>query len=688
MSLPVAGLLLRNLKPQCSFTPNPLPKVTSRSVQRLSSRSIHTSLRSRPSTVSTSFAKYGGPKIVRRAIQNQRYQAFTPPSPESLGKAKPARLYPRTIKWGRRLLYISAFSGAFYLVDTQFYSSSITRSLRTFWTGIVIAIDYKLNFRPHPLLGGGIDDLHRRSATRIFDLLHHNGGLYLKIGQAIAMQSAVLPPEFQKMFSRMFDDAPQNTWSDVEKVIREDFGGRSPGEVFGISFNGDPSKGVMEKKARASASVAQVHWARLTDGREVAVKVQKREIASQVGWDLWAFKTVMRVHTWWFDLPLYSLVPYISERLMLETDFVNEANNSDTMERLVASEPRLRGRVYIPKVYRDLSSKRIMTTEWIEGVRLTDKEALTAPWRGGRGKASPGANGTPLPPPKRLSLGGEGLLKPERNEWRGPNGRGGLGLSLKSIMTTMVDLFSAQMFLWGVVHCDPHPGNIFIRRKTNGEPELVLIDHGLYINMTPKFRLQYCQFWKAIMTFDNKTLGEITSAWGVKAPDLFASATLMRPYEGGDNSTKERITGELKGKTPAERHYEVQERMRQGVREILSEEENFPRELLFIGRNMRIVQGNNQFLGSPVNRIKMTGTWASRSLVDARDLSFGERFVNGWRHLLFKFVMFSTDVVFYTSKIRQWFGLGDGMEDDIEKQMRYIAKDQWGMDLQHSVFEG
>lgn len=398
----------------------------------------------------------------------------------------------------------------------------------------------------------------------------------------------------------------------------------------------------------------------------------------------------MKVYTTWFDLPLYSLVPYITERLMLETDFVNEADNSEKMAKLVAGEPRLKGRVYIPVVYRDLSSKRVMTTEWIEGVRLWDKEALSKPWYGGRNKGSPGANGTPLPPPitPTRTNDGTGLLKPDRNEWRGRNGKGGLGLSLKQVMTTMIDLFSAQMFLWGLVHCDPHPGNIFIRRQPNGQPELVLIDHGLYVSMTPRFRHQYCQFWKAIMTFDNATLSEITSAWGVRAPDLFASATLMRPYEGGGNSTKSRFTGELKGKTAAERHYEVQDRMRQGIREILSEEASFPRELLFIGRNMRIVQGNNQFLGSPVNRIKMTGTWASRSLVDSKDLSFSERVVNGWRHLLFRFVMFSSDIVFYTSMVRQWFGFGDGMEDDIERQMRSLAKDQFGVELQASVFEG
>jgi aarF domain-containing kinase len=374
---------------------------------------------------------------------------------------------------------------------------------------------------------------------------------------------------------------------------------------------------------------------------------------------------------------------------MLETDFVNEADNSEKMAKLVAGEPRLRGRVYIPVVYRDLSSKRIMTTEWIEGVRLWDKEALTKPWLGGYGKGSPGAKATPLPPPKipTQANNSTGLLKPERNEWRGRNGQGGLGLSLKQVMTTMIDLFSAQMFLWGLVHCDPHPGNIFIRRQPNGQPELVLIDHGLYVSMSPKLRLQYCRFWKAIMTFDNSTLSEITNAWGVKAPDLFASATLMRPYEGGDRKTKESIVA-LKGKTAAERHYEMRDRMRQGIREILSEEENFPRELLFIGRNMRIVQGNNQFLGSPVNRIKLTGAWASRSLVEDKNLSLRERLFNGWKHLIFKFVLLSSDILFYTSKVRQLFGFGDGMEDDLEKQMKFIAKDQFGVDLQHDVFEG
>lgn len=205
--------------------------------------------------------------------------------------------------------------------------------------------------------------------------------------------------------------------------------------------------------------------------------------------------------------------------------------------------------------------------------------------------------------------------------------------------------------------------------------------------MTPKFRHQYSLFWKSLMTFDNETIAEVTKEWGIKAPDLFASATLMRPYEGGDGSTRNEILRDMEGKTPAERHFEAQQRMRQGVRDVLADEDRWPKELVFIGRNMRIVQGNNQFMGSPVNRIKLMGNWASLSLVQDPNLPWRERFAHAWRHLLFKTVLLATDVAFYTFKFRQWLGLGGGMEDALEARMVEMAED-FGVELQHGVFEG
>jgi len=634
-----------------------------------------------------------------RRLQTQAWEPLRPPNPADLPKPRKRKIKPPFTqrRWVRRLAILSALLGAGYAFDKLFYASSITRSLRTFKTGLTIGFDYKINFRAHPPFANSIEEVHARNAQRVFDLLRYNGGLYLKIGQAIAMQSAILPPEFAKMFQKMFDDAPQNEWADVEKVVREDFGGKSVQEVFGVSFSGEEGKGIMEKTARASASVAQVHWARLADGREVAIKIQKREIVQQVGWDLWAFKVVAKAYTWWFGIPIYTLVPYITERLMLETDFENEANNAEEMRNLVHNEKRLAGRVYIPAVYRELSSKRVMTAEWIEGIRLWDKEGITNRWQGGWRTGSPGSGGRQLPP---IPKGNKKVdthfppdapvhtaLKPDRSDWKGKNHNGGLGVSLKTTMTTIVDLFSAQMFLWGIVHCDPHPGNIFVRRLPNGQPEVVLIDHGLYIRMNPDFRHQYCLFWKSLLAFDNATIQDIATGWGVGHADIFASATLMRPYQGGDNSVANELKKGWEGKDQAERAFQMQSRGRDAIKLMLADDKKWPQELIFIGRNLRIVQGNNQFLGSPVNRIKITGLWASRALTESPDLAYSERWKNWVKHLRFRCVLVLTDFAFYWSRIKQLTGFGGGMEDDIESHMKAMAKD-FGVELQHGVFEG
>lgn len=384
------------------------------------------------------------------------------------------------------------------------------------------------------------------------------------------------------------------------------------------------------------------------------------------------------------------MVPFITERLDQEMDFLNEAKNSETMRKLVQSDPNLSTKVYIPKVYPELSSGRILTTEWIEGVRLWDKEAMTARWVGGHGKASPGADGKPLTldiDSVRREIRTQPYtenLKPERQEWRGPRGKGGLGVSSKEVMTTMVDLFSEQIFKWGVVHADPHPGNIFIRRMANGRAQLVLIDHGLYSYLDPEFRHQYCILWKALLTLDNKTIGQVANSWGINAAEFLGSATLLRPYEGHkDAETKERESK----MSNSERSFQMHQKMMDGMRDMLSNEDKWPKELIFLGRNMRIVQGNNQHLGSPVNRVKMMGQWASRSLYEDKNLPIGARFNNAMKHIVFRAVLAVSDVAFYFFKMRQWLGIGGGMEDEMEERMKQMAG-EYGVELQHNVFDG
>lgn len=193
------------------------------------------------------------------------------------------------LRWYWKLLItlgitVGATTGSVIVADKYYMGGILTRSLRAYATLGQVGFDYKMHTGKNPKGARvPIDELHDRNAKRVCDMIKTNGGMFLKIGQAIAVQSAALPEAYQREFKDMFDDTTQDPWNDVQAVIREEFGA-SASEVFG---NG------IEREPRASASIAQVHYAKLPDGREVAVKVQKRKVAQQASWDLWTFKYVI-----------------------------------------------------------------------------------------------------------------------------------------------------------------------------------------------------------------------------------------------------------------------------------------------------------------------------------------------------------------------------------------------------------
>ena len=163
----------------------------------------------------------------------------------------------------------------------------------------MITLDYKLNFTPSK--SEQIPALHERVATRLFDLLTSNGGLYIKIGQAIGANAAMLPAPMQLKFASLFDDAPQIPFSVVRSVFIAELGKPPSGE--GGVFE------VFEEEAVASASIAQVHKARTWAGEWVAVKIQKPDVAKQMEWDLAAYRFVMwAFENLAFDLPVYFVV--------------------------------------------------------------------------------------------------------------------------------------------------------------------------------------------------------------------------------------------------------------------------------------------------------------------------------------------------------------------------------------------
>ncbi|CDO68648.1 hypothetical protein BN946_scf184382.g5 [Trametes cinnabarina] len=565
----------------------------------------------------------------------------------------------RARKYARRSAYILLGIGLVYSADRHFNASAITRNARTLWTCLVIALDYKLNFTPEK--AHQIPQLQERVAERVYDLLTSNGGLYIKIGQAIGNNAALLPKPLQEKFSRLFDDAPQVPYSVVESVFRQELG-RPPAGPDGI-FD------VFEEQAAASASIAQVHRAKLKtdDGSEqwVAVKVQKPDVSKQVEWDLGAFRAVMWVYeNYLFDLPVYFVVDFISDHLRRELDFELEVKNAQRTAQFVASEPRLADRVHIPKVFPSLSTKKVMVAEWIDGVRLSDRRGI------GRLMGDSSLDPTPeLPHPTAD---------------RFPRLRGGA----EWVMRTMVELFSAQIFDWGWVHCDPHPGNIIVRPhpRRKGEAQFVLLDHGLYVRLDEGFQQQYARLWKGLLTLDFDVVRSVATEWGIGMPDLFASATLMRPVKFAQSDMPDFDKMD---------DYERGVAMKERLKGFLTDTDRMPKELIFIGRNMRIVQGNNQFFGSPVNRIRITGYWASRSLVTSHPLTLSARLRALAQHLVFLSVMLSSDVLFWATRARQWlsrlFGYhrsGEGFEEGLERTMRDFAKENFGVDIPENVFQG
>jgi len=142
--------------------------------------------------------------------------------------------------------------------------------------------------------------------------------------------------------------------------------------------------------------------------------------------------------------------------------------------------------------------------------------------------------------------------------------------------------------------------------------------------------------------------------------------------------------------------------MKAKLKEFLIDTDRMPKVLIFLSRNMRMVQGNNQAFGSPVNRVKVTGFWASRSQIRNTNLSMVERVKEWWHDLVFRTVMFSLDVAFWKAKFSIWLtGLQVRLhlrsagtkgplefEEEPEKTMRGFAKDNLGIDVAENAFAG
>ena len=265
---------------------------------------------------------------------------------------------------------------------------------------------------------------HRRGAGRVLDAAAALGGTLIKAAQFASSRPDLLPAPYIERLSELQDRVPPQPWSVMEGAVEREIG-RPTTEAF-EEFEGEPV---------ASASIAQVNRARLSDGRRVAVKVQYPRIAQLMEADLAAlegiFGAISRLEP---SISLQPILDYLRWTLPMELDFRREAQAIADLKNAMSH----RDDVLVPEIVEGMNTERLLVMEFVEGVKVTDREGLIT-----------------------------------------------AGIDPRRLAELLIEVYAEQLFQRGVFHADPHPGNLFVQPGPNG-PVLVLLDHGLTVSVPPE----------------------------------------------------------------------------------------------------------------------------------------------------------------------------------------------------------
>jgi len=246
------------------------------------------------------------------------------------------------------------------------------------------------------------------------------GGTFVKLGQLLSLRPDLIPIEYCDELSKLQDDVEPIPYSEIEHVIKSEL--KKPVNQLFKSF---------EKKPIASASIGQVHAAKLKSGKKVAVKIMRPGIRALIETDLDILDYLSRLfkhHARQDIVDPEEIFAEFKQYTEVELDYLKEAHTI----RLFEENFRKEKKVKIPRVYEKLTTTRILTMEFIEGVEL--REIIAHP----------------------------GRYKNSRNTDK------------KKISELIVNSIMKQIFVDGLFHGDPHPGNILVKNNTIG-----FIDFGI-----------------------------------------------------------------------------------------------------------------------------------------------------------------------------------------------------------------
>ena len=292
------------------------------------------------------------------------------------------------------------------------------------------------------------------AATFIRDGLLRLGPTFVKLGQVCSTRTDVLPKEYCDVLKTLQDDVPGFSGKRAKEIVAKEL--NKPIEKVFTNFSDEPL---------AAASLGQVHTA-MYKGNKVAIKVQRAGLKELFDVDLKNLKKLAELldkfdpKTDGADRDWVSIYEESERLLYLEIDYLNEAANAERFQKDFEGIDYVR----VPNVYREVSTPRVLTMEFIESLKLTDLEKID-----------------------RIGLDKEVLAK------------------------QTADAFLKQIIETGYFHCDPHPGNLCVDEKGN----LVYYDFGMMDELKPNVRSGFRKFCTALFA-GGPTVNDMTLAKNAK----------------------------------------------------------------------------------------------------------------------------------------------------------------------------
>jgi predicted unusual protein kinase regulating ubiquinone biosynthesis (AarF/ABC1/UbiB family) len=414
------------------------------------------------------------------------------------------------------------------------------RAARTGGAIAGIYIGYKsLHWLDRGPLRGVVGAARRRwdrfSASTLNDAATDLGGVLLKAGQYLATRADVLPPAYVERLARLQDRARPLPYADVRRVLADELGAE-PEAVFARIW----------RRPIASASLAQVHRATLADGREVAIKIQRPDVRAALHADLGTLRLAVRaIQLIEGALGFSILLDQIEQSLERELDFRLEAESATRMALIFAGDPRVR----IPYVVPEFTRARVIVTEYLPGIRVTDRARL------------------------------------ER-----------AGVDCAQVLDTLLGAYARQVFTHGFFHGDPHPGNLLVLPGHAGAFELCFIDFGIVQEVPEGFRAGVVALVQSLLARDPAGTAAALLELGLETRD---------PHTGTIEQIALRITASLR-RADAEGFATVVATLGSEISGLLRADPlaSVPPHVFLLGRVLGLLSGVAAQLGVRVNLVR------------------------------------------------------------------------------------